>query len=720
MKLRTQLALWFLLLTAVPITGLALYSYHSSSEAVRTALEEEAAELAAEMDEKLVTARRYVTATMENARPIELEELGGDEEATARQITLALADSIGSAAPLVRDFRFTPFDEFDATSGKVVPESGDVVIVDGTERSEYTFSTVEPVTAPTAPEAPAAPQVPRIVINREAILERAREEAPAGGEQIAASSVGAALEVLEAIPLETILAESLSAVEAGLREAEAGLEAEAAGRAEAREKVLRERRESFARTREEMRRLAEEQSERNELRREEILREGAIPVVREGNVVGSVAADVDEERILREIFLGSSMGEDEIPFALDGSGKLYTRSKDEEALLEALDIPDVAPAAEGGRSVEGDWVVATTSDEETGTVVGVARPATEALSEVRSAAATSFVLGMGLVGLCLIGIFPLANHMTRDIGAVAAGAERISKGDLDSRVEVDSRNEVGRLAHVFNTMAGDLKRNQARLVEEETARREQEIRQRLLEEEYDRTAGELEEARQFQLSMLPSKLPDVPGLEIAVEMITAAEVGGDYYDFSRDHDGLTIAIGDGTGHGAKAGTMVAVIKSLFTAFHSTDLCGFLRDASKTIRSMQLGRMSMALTLMRIEGSGLRYAAAGMPPLILVRADGSIEELSMAGAPLGTIEYPYEDASVELGSGDTIVAMSDGLPELIDASGEPFGYERVRDTLRDAAGQEPATLIASLQSAARVWRGDHPQADDMTLLAVRIG
>ncbi|MBL8208987.1 MAG: SpoIIE family protein phosphatase, partial [Blastocatellia bacterium] len=94
------------------------------------------------------------------------------------------------------------------------------------------------------------------------------------------------------------------------------------------------------------------------------------------------------------------------------------------------------------------------------------------------------------------------------------------------------------------------------------ARRRQEI-----EAENEQRAKELEEARQLQLSMLPKKLPQLPGLEIAAYMKTATEVGGDYYDFHLADDGtLTVAVGDATGHGLKAGTVVTAMKSLFRTF----------------------------------------------------------------------------------------------------------------------------------------------------------
>ena len=103
-------------------------------------------------------------------------------------------------------------------------------------------------------------------------------------------------------------------------------------------------------------------------------------------------------------------------------------------------------------------------------------------------------------------------------------------------------------------------------IEQERKVKEEELSRKLLEADNQRKTKELEEARNLQLSMLPKSVPEVPDLEIAVYMKTASEVGGDYYDFKYDRNGtLIIAIGDATGHGMKAGTMVATIKGIFTA-----------------------------------------------------------------------------------------------------------------------------------------------------------
>ena len=148
------------------------------------------------------------------------------------------------------------------------------------------------------------------------------------------------------------------------------------------------------------------------------------------------------------------------------------------------------------------------------------------------------------VALALVGVAPLSRRITRDLLTLTDGAEQLATGDLSVRVPVRSRDEVGHLARTFNQMAEDLQQNQQQLVEQERLRKEHEIERRLLEAENTRRGEELEDARLFQLSLLPKELPKHPRLEIGVFMRTATEVGGDYYDFHLGAEGAgTAAVG---------------------------------------------------------------------------------------------------------------------------------------------------------------------------------
>jgi serine phosphatase RsbU (regulator of sigma subunit) len=332
--------------------------------------------------------------------------------------------------------------------------------------------------------------------------------------------------------------------------------------------------------------------------------------------------------------------------------------------------------------------------------------------------------------------------MTRQLETVTRGAERIALGDLQTRLPVRSTSELGQLAEAFNRMAGELSVNQERLVREESRRKERELHERLLRAEYERKSLELEEARRFQLSLLPRELPDHPAYEVAVAMTTATEVGGDFYDFHLEPgaDGgegvLTAAIGDATGHGARAGTMVTVIKSLFSAAAGAGGPGrFLEESNRAIKRMELGRMAMALALARFEplvgpAAGGRWgtcrmtvASAGMPPVLVHRrATGRVEEVALAGMPLGGLDPAYAEREVLLARGDTVLLLSDGLPELPDEEGDPMGYAAVRSLFEEAAGRAPAELgdlIGELESAARSWAAETAPADDRTFVVVRV-
>jgi len=174
------------------------------------------------------------------------------------------------------------------------------------------------------------------------------------------------------------------------------------------------------------------------------------------------------------------------------------------------------------------------------------------------------------------------------------------------------------LARAFARTRRDL---ETKLVEVETLSAEaieHERREAHLQAENDRRSQELEEARQLQLSMLPASVPVLPGLEIAAYMKPATEVGGDYYDFHVDGDGaLTIAVGDATGHGVRAGTMVAATKSLFNVLAGDeDLVGTLRKISLALRDMKnapatpstITAMTMPIIHLRFTRARLRCVA----------------------------------------------------------------------------------------------------------------
>lgn len=268
-----------------------------------------------------------------------------------------------------------------------------------------------------------------------------------------------------------------------------------------------------------------------------------------------------------------------------------------------------------------------------------------------------------------------------------------------------------------------------RLVRRERAKaalREAELKAEIAEREGARQTHELEEARQLQLSMLPREVPALPQADLAACMRTATEVGGDYYDFRLLESGaLLLAIGDATGHGARAGTMVTAAKTLFNSLagEQRHLAQALSEATRVLRRLGMERLYMALALARLEGNRLTLAGAGLPPALVWRAArGTVEEVSLKGMPLGGVAgYPYRQHALRLAPADVVVLMSDGFPEAFDADGRMIGYDCAAGVLREvaAAGHGAQAIIERFEETARAHAGLHPQGDDMTFVALKM-
>lgn len=249
-----------------------------------------------------------------------------------------------------------------------------------------------------------------------------------------------------------------------------------------------------------------------------------------------------------------------------------------------------------------------------------------------------------------------------------------------------------------------------------------EAQAKIIQAENDRKTLELEEARLLQLSMLPKTIPQFPNLEVAVYMKTATEVGGDYYDFHLSNDGtLTIVIGDATGHGLKAGTLVTATKSLFNTHASNhDILFSLREFSRCISALDFHQLSMCMTIVKINQTELKIGSAGMPPVYVYRnLTRSVEEFVIEGAPLGTFPgFPYQIENFQLQTDDVVLLMTDGFPELINKEGELFNYSRVAELFKSKAHLSPENLIVEFGKSAENWLKGKEADDDITFVILK--
>lgn len=271
-------------------------------------------------------------------------------------------------------------------------------------------------------------------------------------------------------------------------------------------------------------------------------------------------------------------------------------------------------------------------------------------------------------------------------------------------------------------LARDFSRANNTILRQERQAREMEIEKKVLEIEDQRKAQELQEARDVQISLLPKCITGLQNYDFCFEMHPATEVGGDYYDYSISESGeISIAIGDATNHGMKAGMMVSIMKSLFIShIDHMEIKEFLNHCSGIIKQMKLKTLFMALMIVKIDGNLLKISSAGIPPVLIFRnGSGEIEEIKIKGMPLGSVEsFPYETVETELNENDVVLMMTDGLAELFNEERKSFGVQRIKKTFQENSGKPVNKIVETLFSEGREWRGSSKQNDDITFVSFR--
>ena len=243
-----------------------------------------------------------------------------------------------------------------------------------------------------------------------------------------------------------------------------------------------------------------------------------------------------------------------------------------------------------------------------------------------------------------------------------------------------------------------------------------------LQTEYNRKTSELEEARKIQLSMLPKTIPLINNYDINFSMKTASEVGGDYYDYRICADGgVTIVLGDATGHGMRAGILVSLIKSLFLSIDDeTSFPSFLNYCSSTIKKLQLGNLFMSMLIIKLKDGHFTISSAGMPPILIFRKNiNQVEEIKIKELPLGALNnFSYSIIEDKMEMGDVILMMTDGFPELFDDKNEIINYDNVQNIFLTASKKSSAEISNQLLDYATKWRNGRMQSDDITFVVIR--
>jgi sigma-B regulation protein RsbU (phosphoserine phosphatase) len=233
-------------------------------------------------------------------------------------------------------------------------------------------------------------------------------------------------------------------------------------------------------------------------------------------------------------------------------------------------------------------------------------------------------------------------------------------------------------------------------------------------------------ARTLQRSLLPPKLPTVPGIGFGAAYVPtgdAAEVGGDFYDVVplRDDQWL-VAIGDVSGKGVQAATITGLVREVIRALvrGGRPLPEILERINETLVERGRGRYcTLALAAVRPAGGRLEVLLhlAGHERPLLVRADGRTLSAGSGGTALGlleTISSPGE--TLHLDAGDSLIFYTDGVTERRRGR-ELFGGQRLRDAASPLANYSAEVMAARLRTATIGFSAEPPR-DDIALLVLR--
>lgn len=334
-------------------------------------------------------------------------------------------------------------------------------------------------------------------------------------------------------------------------------------------------------------------------------------------------------------------------------------------------------------------------------------------------AASRAVLHTAAVGVLFVLIGTLLAifqglQISKPIKMLAWRADQIARGDLSSRVDVRSTDEIGVLGQNFNFMADQIAVLLTQAADKATLEKE------------------LEVARAIQETLVPSHEPvDKGTFKFAGYFQPASTCGGDWWTWHDLKDGkVLVVIGDVTGHGVPSAMITAAAKAACdvarrVSDNDVDPARLLEIMNSAIYQSAKRKFVMTCfaSVIDTKKRTITYANAGHNFPYLYRASdtgGEFGSLMIRGNRLGDLaDSLYEIKTTELQAGDLLIWYTDGIVECENAAGEEYGEKRFRGSVRRASALDSAEIRDAVVSDAATYFGDTVRKDDITLVIGKI-
>jgi sigma-B regulation protein RsbU (phosphoserine phosphatase) len=235
--------------------------------------------------------------------------------------------------------------------------------------------------------------------------------------------------------------------------------------------------------------------------------------------------------------------------------------------------------------------------------------------------------------------------------------------------------------------------------------------------------NELQEARAIQRAMLASEGLQTAHVNIESEFQPFSEVGGDFLDYFLLSDGTAgLYLGDVTGKGLPAALFAALAVGTLRGVHKTGTAPstVLAQLNKRmmLKSVSLRYAAVQYAHLDPKTGVMQIASAGMHGPLHLRENGC-DELTLSGIPPGLFPHSeYEMKRIQLAPGDSVVFLSDGLTDAMNAQGEILGLERVTEMLRGHEKKSPQEILQSLFGGVEEHSHGQAQQDDRTAAVLR--
>ncbi len=246
------------------------------------------------------------------------------------------------------------------------------------------------------------------------------------------------------------------------------------------------------------------------------------------------------------------------------------------------------------------------------------------------------------------------------------------------------------------------------------------------DEERRRLESELELSQVVQRALLPQRVPNIQGVELAAFSRPSEIIGGDYFDFFQYRDGAHgLVIADVSGHGVSAGMLMSSLQTaLRTMAPESDSPA---DILQRINRFYIHNIHfttfVTVFLARFDPTSLSFTyvnAGHNPPIVYRRGDAAIAWLKPTAPAIGLVEgFQPRTETVVFSRGDSLLLYTDGVTEVLNTSNMEFGMDALAELFRRNVDLSAPDMLQVVRQSVGAFGDNKPLADDVTMIALKV-